>query len=482
MRFFIYIFFLIVLASCNVMGHGPKKKKNDEAGFSNPTAQRHDPITVKQSLLEETFTAGLIQKSIGNPAQALVSFQTVLKMDPKCGAADYEIAGIMQQQGNFSDAVQYAKNAVDNDPQNKWYDFRYGELLEANGRHDESIKIFKDLSDKDPMNTDLLFRLADEQKRAGKYDDALKTYNKIQSIEGISDTLANEKIALFEITGNKEAEKSTLETLVKYFPTKENYARIVDFKEKNHLDYEFDLVDWQKNYPNDIRPQLKIAELEMHSDALSDRPRGFELAMNAFQFYPEGENEKIKFLAKNYPISDSTHITGEKKKQADSLCAILRKIYPDDPGSFYISGDYFYNEGQLDKAVKNYSKAIVLGETEYLPWKRTMEIYFSESAYDSAQKYCNKALEIFPLQPDPYYFLGSIFYAKKEFKKAASYLQSGLDMAPGDVLLNERMGDTQYRLDNADAAMTFWKKAKDGGGKGEALERKIRTGKMEDKE
>ena len=457
-----------------------------------------DNMSSAKAIEQETFVQGCIDKSLGNYTKALVDFQKCLSMDKKSAATNYEIAGVYLQLKQFDQALIYAKAADElssdtkrflvlhkkGSPDNHFYKLRYAEALQANNQNAEAVKVFKALSDNDPKNADLLFRYADALRKVGENSDALKVYDKIESIEGISDTLANEKIAVCEIIPNKEEEENTLKGLVKYFPTEKNYYRLGDFYEKNHEPAKEEMLygEMQTVFPQAVRLQLKRAWFEKHSDALSDRPQAFITAKNAFGF-PEDLDAKIEYLNSNYPIADSSKALGKDElSEADTLCSILRKTNPDDARVFSLSGDYLFKEGKFSDAKDFYHQAAALGQTEYGSWKRLMTIDYNLKDDVAQEKDCKQVIDLFPNQPDAYYYLAVLSYNKKDFKKANNWLQLGLDQAPDDARMNECMGNIQYRLGNADAALTYWQKAKEKGGSNEDLDRKISSKKMNDNE
>lgn len=439
-------------------------------------------MTSAKATEEETFVQGCVDKSTGNYTKALENFQKCLVMNPKSAAANYEVAGLYSRTGEFDRALSFAKAATDLSPENVWYKLRYAEVLLADGKLSDAIKVYKEISDSDPTNTDFLFRYANALRKAGKNDDALKAYDKIESIEGISDTLANEKIAVYEITGDKTGEEKTLNNLVHYFPTEKNYIRLVDFDEKNNKDVSAVLVNWSNDFPQAIRPQLMNAKLKMKSNTTGDRPKGFEYARNAFAL-PQEVNAKIDFMHELFPITDSSRaLSTSEKLEADTLCAILRKAHPQEAKVYTLSADYLFKEDKNAEARELYHKAASLGQSEYAPWKRLMEINYNLKDDVAQEQDAKQVIDLFPTQPDAYYYLAIVSYNKKDFKKANNWMQLGLDLSPDNARMNEKMGDIQYRLGNADAALSFWKKAKEKGGTNPALDQKISSQKMNDNE
>jgi tetratricopeptide (TPR) repeat protein len=472
---FSVLIFLFVFAafSCKTASHTAattSPSNNPNSKLPPPT----DGMTAGKASEEETFVKGCIDKNAGNYTRALADFQQCLTMNPKSAAANYEVAGIYVQVKQPNMAMNYAKAANDLSPDNQWYKLRYAEVLEENNLPDEALRIYKELSDNNPQNTDFLFRYGNALKKVGKNEDALKVYTKIETIEGISDTLAKAKIAVYEIMGDKVNEENTLLSLVKYFPTETNYYSLANFYHKTaFFDKENEIYKKMVlEFPDDVGPRLKNAEQILKASGDDNA------AKTAFAI-PGGLEEKISFLKSNYAIDSQAKLSTAQKIQADSLCAILRKVNSDDARSFSISGDYFFYEGKMKEASDNYHKAATLGQNEYAPWKKLLEINDALKDDATQEKDCKQVMELFPTQPDAYYYLGMIAYNKKDFKKANNWIQAGLDFAPDDARMNETMGDIQYQLGNVDDAVTWWTKAKEKGGTNPALEKKISTKKME---
>jgi tetratricopeptide (TPR) repeat protein len=419
-------------------------KHKEKVAKSQPDLQFHDvhmgseekpgTMTAGKATEEETFVQGCIQKALGNPGRALVEFQECLQMNPKSAAANYEIAGIYNQQGQPDRALKYAKAANDLSPENRWYKLRYAEVLEANNQQEQAIKIFKELADNESRNVDILFRYANALKNAARVDEALLIYSRIESIEGISDTLQNSRIVIYKTKNDLVAEETALKALENAFPENITYSqRLGDFYIRTNQTQKAmeAFAGISVRYPLNVTPHLKLAA---YYTAQNQQEKAFTEMVRAFEI-PDANSfeEKIATMNAFYPSDDAAAVlSATKRKEADSLLHILNRVHPDKAAPYSISGNYYYKEGKFKEARDMYHKAAALGQDEYAPWKRLMEINAKLGDNVAQEKDARQTMELFPTQPDAYFYLGMIQYNKKDYTKAINNLESGRDFLTDD--------------------------------------------------
>lgn len=392
-----------------------------------PSGQRNDPISEKKALEEATFVDGCIYKLIDNKRAALGEFQEVLNMNPENDAANYEVAGLYHELGQSDRALKYAAEAVRLDPTNTWYKFRYAEILQAVHRDEEAITIYQDLITAEPGNVDFRYRLADCQTKAEQFDKALTTYQDIEKMDGNSDTLARCRIRVYEAKKDNAGIEQTLIGLTKSFPLTESYYyELASFYEANGQQVKANDVyrSMAIKFPYSATPHLKLAEINKAEGKETD---AFKEAVAAFTI-PEQIDHKIAYLHKWYPIADTAAaLAPAKKKEADSLCRVLRRTHKDDAKSFTVSGDYLMKDSRNKEARAQYRKAIELSKEYYTPWKQLLKLNAEVKDDAQQEKDCKEVLELFPTQPDAYFYLGSIQYRKKNYTDALNNLQTAMD-------------------------------------------------------
>ncbi|HLG03417.1 MAG TPA: tetratricopeptide repeat protein [Bacteroidia bacterium] len=425
------IFFILVICSVFLAGackHHKRASGPAPSDQETSASDRENGMTAGKATEEETFVQGCIEKTLGNDRLALGFFQECLHMNPGNAAANYEVAGLYAKSGQKDRAVGYAKTASTLNPANPWYRIRYAELLLETGQHEAAAKIYKALSDSQPDNVDYLFYYASALVKTGKFDDALSVYARIESIEGISDTLAFSRILVYRAKNDPAGEEKTIRDLLMAFPenTKHYYLLADFYASRNQQEKAAEVCRKMiSKFPTLVMPRLLLAEI--YAAQNQSRP-AFSEAAKAFAL-PDGMQEKIALVKNWYPVSDtSAALSPAQQKEADSLCSILRRVHPDDAGTFFLSGDYLYKEEKWKEARELYRKGILLSDASYELFLRILLINDRLKDHAAQLKDCALVIESYPTQPEPYYYRGMVHYINKDYQKAIADLETAKDL------------------------------------------------------
>jgi tetratricopeptide (TPR) repeat protein len=311
--------------------------------------------------------------------------------------------------------------------------------------------MYKELSDSEPENVDLLFRYAASLRKAGKSGDALKAYERVEKLEGLSDTLANSRIAVYREIGDAAGEEATLMALLKAFPGEtKNYTRLGEFYATHSQPEKAAQVYQQmaEKFPYLVTPHLELAK---HYKALGQTDKAFASAVRGFSSR-ENLEEKMALLYEWYPAAETAPaLSPAARKEADSLSRILRRVHPDKAEPYIASGDYFYKEGRIKEARDQYHLATAIAQEQYAPWKRLLEINDKLKDNATQEKDCKAAMELFPTQPEAYYYLGMIQLAKKDYRNAINNLESARDYmydAPKELQVKAALVDAYRKTDD----------------------------------
>jgi tetratricopeptide (TPR) repeat protein len=408
---------------------GQKNSNQSAQDYENPqiTGERNDPITEKKAKEEATFMEGCIMKMIDNKKAALIEFREVLEMNPDNSAANYEVAGLYHELGQSDRALPYAKRAVELKPDNIWYKFRYAEILQAIHRDAEAIAIYEELIKAQPNDMSLHYRLADCQFNADKPADALSTYNDIEKHEGNSDTLARCRIRVYERQKDDAGIENVYKGLMKSFPLEEKYCYelAVFYEEKNHQEKANSVyADMAVKFPYSATPHLKLAEVNNKN---GNKSKAYTEALAAFAI-PELLQKKIDYLNTWYNISDTAAVlTATQKKEADSLCRVMRRTHKDEAPAFTVSGDYLLKDNRMKEARAMYRKALDMNPGFYAPWKQILKINAQSKDDVQQEKDCKEVMSLYPSQPDAYFYMGEMAYRKKNYYEALQHLSNAND-------------------------------------------------------
>jgi tetratricopeptide (TPR) repeat protein len=411
-------------------GHDGKKNSTQTAAdYEAPTitGERNDPISEKKAKEEATFMEGCILKMIDNKKAALVEFREVLEMNPDNSAANYEVAGLYHELGQSDRALPYAKRAMELNPDNIWYKFRYAEILQAVHRDAEAISIYQDLIKAEPNDMTLHYRLADCQFNADKPADALATYNDIEKHEGNTDSLARCRLKVYHRQKDDAGVESVYKGLIKSFPLEEKYSyELAAFYESKEQQDKANSVytDMAVKFPYSATPRLKLAEVNNRNGKKS---QGYSDALAAFAV-PELLEAKIAYLNTWYNISDTAAaLTPAQKKEADSLCRVMRRVHKDEAPAFTVSGDYLMKDNRMKEARAMYRKALDMNPGFYAPWKQILKINAQSKDDVQQEKDCKEVMSLYPSQPDAYYYMGEMAFRKKNYYEALQHLSNAHD-------------------------------------------------------
>ena len=152
---------LLILTSVLLIGCGSTKPVATKS--KSPTRNVPEMISQDKSVavkIERTFIEAQKAKVLGDTEESIKLFNQVLKMDPKNGAAKYELARLYYQSGLFSLAFDNSRESVKDEPDNKWYKMLYADLLAVDGKNKEAAKVYEEIITQNPDEYELHFEWA----------------------------------------------------------------------------------------------------------------------------------------------------------------------------------------------------------------------------------------------------------------------------------------------------------------------------------
>jgi tetratricopeptide (TPR) repeat protein len=443
--FFLFVMLVALAAeSCRTQSAADNNVRTGKAD-----RQKEDTVaarkTAKQAKLEAVFIDGCTERIIGNQQKALMAFREVLELNPANAAANYEIAGIYRDQQQPDRALKYAMRADSLHPENDWYKLRHAQVLSDLGQHEKAMKLMKQLAERHPGKAFWQYEYAATQLRAGDSKSALATYDRIEKIEGKSDTLAVRRITVYKTTGDNAAIVKVLEDQITAAPRNEqNYIVLADeyVRQQNQAAAMRTQERRAAAFPSGAAAQLDLALLQR---AAGKNREAFRTAINGFSI-PAEEERKAKLLQTWYPGGDSLKLSAADLSEADSLCAILRRVHPDYAGSWAASAVFLRQRNNITEAREACRKAIMLDKGPWLPWKMLLEL--NEQLGDNAAQLreSREATELFPQQPATWLYYGSQLMLQKKYREAIDPLETGASYVYEDPALELKF---RYRIIDA---------------------------------
>ncbi|MFN8712108.1 MAG: tetratricopeptide repeat protein [Bacteroidota bacterium] len=442
-------FLFVILAAVAAGSCRTQSAADNNVRTGKADRQKEDTVaarkTAKQAKEEAVFIDGCTERIIGNQQKALMAFREVLELNPSNAAANYELAGIYRDQKQPDRALKYAMRADSLHPENDWYKLRHAQILSDLGQHEKAMKLMKQLAERHPGKAFWQYEYAAAQLRAGDSKSALTTYDRIEKLEGKSDTLAVRRIAVYKATGDNAAIVKVLEDQITAAPRNErNYIVLADeyVRQENQAAATRTQERRAAAFPSGAAAQLDLALLQR---AAGKNREAFRTAVNGFSI-PAEEERKAQLLQTWYPGGDSLKLGAADLAEADTLCAILRRVHPDYAGSWAASAVFLKQRNNILEAREACRKAIMLDKGPWLPWKMLLE--FNNMLGDNAAQLreSREATELFPQQPLTWLYYGSQLMLEKKYREAIDPLETGASYVYEDPELELKF---RYRIIDA---------------------------------
>ena len=132
----------------------------------------------------------------------------------------------------------------------------------------------------------------------------------------------------------------------------------------------------------------------------------------------------------------------------------------DDAVSFYKKGNAYFKEGQINKAISEYDKAIELNpEFTYAYAQRGYTYQLKKGEFDKAISDYNRAIELNPDVAFFYYFRGNAYYVQEKFDDAISDYSKAIDLYPEFAVAYQNRGSAYFSDGNYIKAISDYDRA-----------------------
>ena len=218
---------------------------------------------------------------------------------------------------------------------------------------------------------------------------------------------------------------------------------------------------------NDKDARLMFKEINQDSDFYLDAQINLALNYSFYLSYDEAIKNINKLLEKNnnlYPIKKilaDTHRIEKNYKFAIQLYNEMIERNENDLWSiYYLRGICFERLGQWDKAEKNFLKSLDL--------KPDSPNVLNYLAYGWVERNIrlDQSLEMlkaaYAANPESSYIIDSLawaYFKKNNYTEAAKLMEKVIDIAPGEAISLDHLGDIYYAMNRKREAIHVWRQA-----------------------
>ena len=181
----------------------------------------------------------------------------------------------------------------------------------------------------------------------------------------------------------------------------------------------------------------------------------------------ETRAKELEEFAKQNNSASSNDLLEEGKTyynngEYDKAIEIFKKaveLNPNDDDSWRWLGNSYNRNGQIEEAIKYYLKAAELNPDDSRNWYNLGYSYINNEQYQEAIEPLLKAIELNPDDSDSWYLLGVSYYKNGEYQKAIEPLLKATELNPDDSRNWDLLGRSYYMNEQCQEAINSLLKA-----------------------
>ena len=354
-----------------------------------------------------------------------------LRVDcPSNDAAWYWSALVCLGKNDIPTAEEYLKVACELDPSNFWYRFRLATLYRATSRQELTVDMYEKLLVDFPKKSDLYFDLVDMYTAQGETEKALETLKEIETVFGMTESIAMFRFNLLQQSGRQEEAMASLE----------------EYNKKYSSPYVLTtLGDYQMNMYNDS------TALAYYNEALAIAPDYIPAVIGKAETFRVTRRYDEYFTALDKLItSDDAPAAGKSDylmaivqrtdpkflksfmPQMDKVMETMTEKYPQDSTVLQMAGVYYWTTERRDISKKHFRQNAENNPGSIMATADFVEFLMYAEDWKALSEEGRRAFERFPRETTFLEMASVGDYNLQEFDKVLEICDKVLEVAPND--------------------------------------------------
>lgn len=354
-----------------------------------------------------------------------------LRVDsPSNDAAWYWSALVCLGKNDIPAAEEYLKVACDLDPSNFWYRFRLATLYRVTSRQELTVDMYEKLLADFPKKSDLYFDLVDMYTAQGETEKALETLKEIETVFGMTESIAMFRFNLLQQSGRQE----------------EAFASLEEYNKKYSSPYVLTtLGDYQMNMYNDS------TALAYYNEALDIAPDYIPAVIGKAETFRVTRRYDEYFTALDKLItSDDAPAAGKSDylmaivqrtdpkflksfmPQMDKVMETMTEKYPQDSTVLQMAGVYYWTTERRDISKKHFRQNVENNPGSIMATADFVEFLMYAEDWKALSEEGRRAFERFPRETTFLEMASVGDYNLQEFDKVLEICDKVLEVAPND--------------------------------------------------
>ena len=447
-----YLFYLLVtvLVSCSTT------KKIVE---KNPSQPRLSESAQRQ--FDYYFYQGLDQKENQKYDQAIETFGMCLAIDSLDAGLQSEMGMLYAVMGFSDKAMQCLDESVKLDPTNWWYNLSLISMNADLKNWKRAIEITTNLQKYYPDKDEVYNMLASFYKETKEYDKAIAAFDKLESLNGISESISFEKYQLYIKINKIQKGIAEIDKLINKFPTETRYKVLRGdiFMQQKMPDKAFEI--YQKVLADDPQSAYVYVSLSEYYKSVNEPDKAMESIVSALKSDQLDVDTKMTVLGQYVEklVQDST-----KLGETEGLFKLLVDRYPMEEQVHGYYALFLQYQKRIPEVISELQTMLNINPKNDQTWLKLIQIYSANKDFNQIVSTTDKAIKNLPQLPVWYFYRGIAQFQLADYKAALASYKSGLPLIKPDQKslksdFYSQIGDIYYKFNQKDSAFNAYEQS-----------------------
>lgn len=414
-----------------------------------------------QAANENAVVSAVSAINENNMKKARLILAGVLADDADNDAAWYYMAQVELAENNLSEAEEYLKKAVGLDNGNFWYRYKLARLYALTQRQELTISMYEDLLKDFPKKNDIYFELVELYAAQGEYDKALETIKEIETVLGMTESIAVYRFNLLRALGRVDEAYQSLENYNKQYSSPFVLSTLADhqmetYNDSTALAYYNEALDLVPDYAPALLGKAEALRMTRKYDE-------YFVVLDKYMTSPASPVEsKSEYLMAVIQRTDPRFVRSFLP-QIDTVISNTLAVHPDDSTLLQTAALYFYSTDRKDKSEEYFRRNVEAWPESLAASAAFVEFLMYAEKWETLSEEGRKAYDRFP-QETAFLEMASVGdYNLKEYDKVLQICDKVLEVAPKDSSKTIRawstIGDIYHQIGENKKAYKAYDKA-----------------------
>jgi tetratricopeptide (TPR) repeat protein len=377
-------------------------------------------------------------------------------------------------QNKLKKAIQEIQKLIRANPQETKYIGMLADLYMANKKPEKALELYNEVLKLDPQNGFALLALADYHHSKGDMEQffsnlkagiASKTLDVKSKLTVMVNFIASKD---FADQHNRCFELARI--FIQANPTEASAYMVLGDLYASDKDYESARTEYLKAVSFDPSSHLTWQQIIFCSSELRNNVYLQKDCEQALEYFPNDAAFYVYHGVASMQLKDYEKAFTSAQKGIEFAADqkdILIQLYATLGDAAHYLKRYTACDSAFEEALKlDSNNSYALNNYAYFLSLRKVNL-------DKAERLSKRSMDLEPENSSFMDTYGWILYQEKEYPKAKEYIEKSLMLTPNSAEVVEHLGDIQYRLNLKEDAVKSWMRAKELGGTGEFLDKKI---------